>query len=129
MLWRSKFRKQTIAALVLGSFLFAMPAQALIAPLVVWLGGAAAFANAVELSTIAIGAVIAFVKFNAPTSSGNQNPIIAQLAPDAPLPTPTGWTPSTGATGSKGKPTGISIAEIPGGYSYANYSSAGLTQA
>ena len=60
-----------------------------------------AFSNALTISSAVIGSIIAFVKFTADSGT----PIVAQLAPDAPLATPSGWLASTGATGTGGVPT------------------------
>lgn len=103
-------RAQVIAAFLVLS-LVAVPARALIAPLVVYLGGTALFADALELSATIIGGIIAFVKFDTnETATGQATQIMAQLASDAPLPAPAGWTASDGHLGSKGKPTPPSAA-------------------
>lgn len=97
-----KFRTIAAAALLL---IFTGNAVALLGPFasfVVRMGGTAAFGEFLLMSATAVGTAIAFVTVAPPSVS---TPSLAvQLAPDAPLPTPSGWTASTGNTGTGGKP-------------------------
>lgn len=103
-----KFRIIAAAVLLL---IFTGNAVALLGPFasfVVRMGGTPAFSEFLLMSGTAVGSAIAFVTIAPPSVS---TPSLAvQLAPDAPLPTPPGWTASTGATGTAGKPTPPSTA-------------------
>lgn len=98
-----KFRTIAAAALLL---IFTGNAVALLGPfasLVVRMGGTPTLSEMLVASSVAVGSLIAFVNVSKPDFSTPN--LTVQLAPDAPLPTPDGWTASTGNAGTGGKPT------------------------
>ena len=107
---------QWVAAAVVAAFFLFVTGRA--DAWIVWAGRAIAgvssgrsFSNSLTISTAIIGSIIAFVKIS-PTPTGTT--IVAQIAPDAPLSTPSGWTASDGHAGSKGKPIPPNVAPTVG---------------
>jgi len=99
-----------ISASLLGA-LVPVPARAVfpvIALPQVGLGFASAtsFGSFVNYAAVAVGAALAYAGAtrNAQDTSGAVE-VKIQLSPDAPMDTPSGWTPSNGSAGSGGKPT------------------------
>jgi hypothetical protein len=80
----------------------------LLAQVVIRVGGTALFADALAWSSLVVLGAMSFIHFKDPAAAV---PIISvQLAPDAPLPAPSGWLVSSGAPGTGGQPTPPSTA-------------------